>query len=54
VQSRNQELQKSRKKGVKAQAILKNVVHTWEKKKSKVEVKINVKNISLLEKNKKL
>ncbi len=28
----NQELQKSRKKGVKAQAILKNVVSTWQKK----------------------
>jgi hypothetical protein len=38
---------------VKAQAILKNVVSTW-KKKSKVEVKINVNNISLLGKNKKL
>ncbi len=35
-------------------AILKHVVSTWKKEKSKVEVKINVKSISLLEKNKKL
>ncbi len=48
----NQKLQKSKKKGVKA--ILKHVVSTWKKEKSKVEVKINVKSISLLEKNKKL
>jgi hypothetical protein len=30
------------------------VVSTWKKEKSKIEVKINVKSISLLEKNKKL
>jgi hypothetical protein len=35
---------------VKAQAILKHVVSTWKKEKSKVDVK----SISLLEKNKKL
>jgi hypothetical protein len=46
----NQELQMSRKKGVKAQAILKHVVSTWKKERSKVDVK----SISLLEKNKKL
>ncbi len=50
----NQELQKLRKKGVKAQAILKHVVSTWKKEKSKVEVKINVKSISPLENNKKV
>ncbi len=49
----NQELQKSRKKGVEAHAILKNVVSTWGKS-SKPKVKINVKSISLFEKNKKL
>jgi hypothetical protein len=43
-----------RKKGVKAQAILKHVVSTWKKEKSKVEVKINVKSISPLENNKKV
>jgi hypothetical protein len=39
---------------VKTQAILKHVVSTWKEEKTKVEVKINVNNISLLEKNKKL
>ncbi len=39
---------------MKAQAILKHVVSTWKKEKSKIEVKINVKSISPLENNKKL
>jgi len=39
---------------VKVEAILKNVVNTWKKEKSKAEVKIDVKSVSLLEKNKKL
>jgi hypothetical protein len=43
-----------RKKGAKAQAILKHMVSAWKKEKSKAKVKINVKNISLLKKNKKL
>ncbi len=50
----NQKLQKLRKKGAKAQAILKHMVSAWKKEKSKAKVKINVKNISLLKKNKKL
>jgi hypothetical protein len=39
---------------VKAEFFLKNVVNTWKKEKSKAEVKIDVKSVSLLEKNKKL